>query len=231
MIDGPQFLELSLPASEVRESLAWYSALGFGEHETRDVHSYHYAVVSISGICIGLHAERVTAPGLSFVRPELARYVRNEELHGRVFDYAAIGEDQFHEARLADPDGTLAIMLEARTFSPATPDEASALLTGPVERIRLPCMRLHDSIKFWQDNGFIVVESDSEGTAELHTPGLSVELREGTRHVELLFAPAEPQQCLHELTANKIAFRPTAEGHELIAPEGTRLIVQDLPRN
>jgi hypothetical protein len=231
MIDVPQFLELSLPTARIRESLSWYVGLGFIEHETRDVRSYPYAVVSAGDICIGFHADGIDAPGLSFVRPEVARYVRQAQLEGQQFEFAAIGEDQFHEARLVDPDGTLAVMMEARTFSPATAEENSNPLTGPVDRLRLPCLSLKDSIDFWQGCGFIVVESDIPGAAELHAPGLTVELLEGTRHVSLIFAPADTEKCLRGIAATDTQIRATPEGHEMVAPEGTRLLIQDLPRS
>jgi len=231
MTDALQFLELSLPAATIRESLAWYTRLGFTEHETRDVRDYHYAVVSAGDICIGLHGEGLMAAGLSFVRPELARYVRSQAATGREFEFVAIGEDQFHELRLADPDGTLAIMLEARTFFPATLSTEASLCTGPVDRLRLPCVNLEESIDFWQDAGFIVVQAEIQGCAELHAPGLTVELREGTRDIALLFLPNDLDQCLRAIEASETPIRATSEGYELRAPEGTRLIIQDLPRN
>lgn len=221
-----QFLELSLPARDVAESLAWYLALGFTEHETRDVREHHYAVVSDGRFCIGLHGDAAAA-GLTFVRPDVARYVRQRETEGDQFTYTRLGEDQFNEAALADPDGTLFGVIEARTFSSAGTDPDSVPLTGNVEKITLPCVRVGESVEFWQRNGFIVVESERSCTAELHAPGLAVELSEGTRRLTLLFEPEDMHGRLRAFEASGLGISEVAEGHELIAPEGTRLLVRE----
>ena len=225
-MDTLSFLELSLPVKDVRDSLAWYLALGFSQREPSDIRNYHYAVVSAGDFHIGLHAQHVTAPALSFVRPEVARYVRQRELEGCEFEYTLLGEDQFHEAGMVDPDGSLAIMMEARSFSAGSADSDSLPLTGQVDRLALPCMRLGDSLAFWQQWGFMAVESDIAGLAELHSADLTVELCEGTRTVSLIFTPQDLQQSLQAIEASNTPVQTTPSGHELIAPEGTRLLLQ-----
>ncbi|MDP6437680.1 MAG: hypothetical protein QF790_10335 [Gammaproteobacteria bacterium] len=219
------FLELSLPVQSVPESLAWYLALGFAEHETSDIRAHHYAVVSDGHFCIGLHSD-CKAAGLTFVRPDVARYARQRATEGDQFEYTKLGEDQFNEAALTDPDGTLFNIVEARTFSSAGSDKETAPCTGTVDKLAFPCLRLEESIEFWQRNEFIVVESETEGMAELHSPGLTVELREGTRQVGLLFEPEDIDECIQAIAATDLSYNKIPDGYELIAPEGTRLLIR-----
>jgi hypothetical protein len=112
-------------------------------------------------------------------------------------------------------------MVEARTFSSGHAGGESPA-TGKLESILLPCAQLNPMLEFWQDFGFISVASDEARRAELHMPGLRVELCEGNRVACLLFS-------VSDLAASAVAVerhatpRATAEGIELIAPEGTRL--------
>jgi hypothetical protein len=142
-----------------------------------------------------------------------------------------LGEDEFHEACQTDPDGTRAILLEARTFSAAASADSAGLLdmplTGALSHIALPCMRRQESLEFWQHYGIIAVEADAADTTELHTPGLVAHLREGTRQIELYFVPADfsLSQTAAAASDNAVAALPGA--YSLTAPEGTRLIVLD----
>jgi catechol 2,3-dioxygenase-like lactoylglutathione lyase family enzyme len=225
MNEAPQFLEFSVPCRDVAESLAWYRQLGFTELLAGDIRTYHYAVITDGNFCIGLHDNDYTAPGLSFVQQNLSTRIRKEQAGENALEFARLGEDEFHEAALLDPDGTVAVLLEARTFSGAT-DHIDTPLTGLLSHIELPCSRLQDSIDFWQNFGFIAVtaEVQDEAQAELHTPGLLVELNPGTRRLTLRFGPANPEDSIRNIE-RYYPVRKTALGHELIAPEGTRLLV------
>jgi hypothetical protein len=224
VISGSQFLELSVPCPDVIESLAWYRQLGFTELRTADIRQHHYAVVTDGSFCIGLHAAGNHEFGLSFVRKNLARHVRDTMLNGVDFEYAQLGIDEFHEAALRDPDGTCAILLEARTFSGAM-DGRRRPITGGVVTIGLPCMNLNASLAFWQQHGFIAVEAGEENSAELHMPGLIVLLREGTRIPELHFQPPDFDASRSTMQRARIPLREGADGYSLTSPEGLRLIV------
>ena len=76
--------------------------------------------------------------GLSFVRKNLASVAIDRIEAGEEFLTANLGIDDFHETIQSDPDGTHAIMLEARTFSPGHADEQSPA-TGPLKNISIPC--------------------------------------------------------------------------------------------
>ena len=223
-----QFLEFSIPCQDVGESLAWYRHLGFTELETGDIRTHHYAVVTDGDFCIGLHDSSFTSMGLSFVRPNIASHIRNEKLAGNDFEYVRLGVEEFNEAAQLDPDGTLLLMLEARTFSSGVKDTQQNPLLGCLEHIALPCMRLGDSLEFWQRYNFIAVETDVTGTANLHSPDVTLQLREGTRHPELHFRPTDYAASIQAVEDTNTTAKLIQNGYYLTAPEGTRLIVTDV---
>jgi hypothetical protein len=225
MSEALKFLEFSIPCRDVGESLAWYLQLGFTELETGDIRTHHYAVVSDGDFCIGLHDGNHASVGLSFVRPDVASHVRHEQLAGNTFSYARLGVEEFNEAAQIDPDGTLMVMLEARTFSSGIKSTQLIPLTGQLEQIALPCMRLDDALNFWQRYNFIVVESGVAGTAELHSPDVTLQLREGTRHPELHFRPIDYAASLQAMEQTNTALQPANNGYCLTSPEGTRLVI------
>ncbi len=227
MTDELQFLELSLPAPDVRDSLEWYRSLGFIELSTTDVRDYPYAVVTDGHFCIGLHGSVLAAPGLTFVRPDLEKHVRSLQLEDDHFEHISLGTDEFHEAIQADPNGSLAIMLEARTFSPSHNSDTTPL-TGMLDSLTLPCLHIAKSLEFWQRYGFMAVESEDSDHAELHRPGLAIELQAGTHNIMLCFQPHDYDAAVaalnrtHEL---KMFKHNGLKAVELTAPEGTRLLV------
>ncbi|MGI9290614.1 MAG: VOC family protein [Gammaproteobacteria bacterium] len=225
MIDEElQFLELSLPVADVRQSLEWYRELGFIELSTNEVRSYPYAVIGDGEFCIGLHAGLDSA-AMTFVRPDLSAYVRTCEKSGQEFDQVSLGVDDFHEALQTDPDGLLAILLEARSFSSGHAEERAGL-AGRLATILLPCIRVDESLAFWQRFGFIAVESDDHEHAELHGPGLIIELHSGTRNMILRFQPDDYDVSVAKLNAThelKMFRDGDLKGVELKAPEGTRI--------
>jgi catechol 2,3-dioxygenase-like lactoylglutathione lyase family enzyme len=225
------FLELSIPAPDVQESLAWYQGLGFSELPTTDALAQHYGVVSNGQFYIGLHGDGLDQPGLTFVRRNLARHVHEMVAAGQEFEQTRLGIDALHEARQRDRDGTLAILLEARTFSPGY-RRTGPLAIGDLLHIALPCMDVSDALGFWQNYSFIGVENTSSGTAEMHMPGLTLALTAGNRQLTLRFQPADLPRCV-DLLKNRYKLRtvetPFGGGAEFTAPEGTR--IQLLRRN
>jgi len=215
-----QFLELSLPANDIRRSLEWYRDIGFQELSTNDVRSHHYAVVSSGDFALGLHGGNLAAPALTFVQPNMARHIRDRMEQGEEFLRADLGVDDFHEAIQADPDGSLAITLEARTFSPG--DESAA--AGKLHSLSMPCMRVSDSLEFWQGYGFIAVESEDADHAELHAPGVIVAQQTGNRDVTIRFMPPDYDGLVERLNGNyelRMLSNRNMNGVELRAPEGT----------
>ena len=113
-----QFLEFSVRTPDIMESLGFYKTLGFSELEIGDVWSHRYTVVSDGELCIGLHDRVFASPALTFVHHELAKCSRAMSDHGFDFSFLKIDEDVFNELGLADRDGNMITMIEARTFSP-----------------------------------------------------------------------------------------------------------------
>ena len=229
MTEQLQFIELSIPAPDVQESLAWYQELGFSELPTTDTLAQHYGVITNGQFCIGLHGDDLDQAGLTFVRRELARYVHDMVAAGHEFERTSLGIDSLHEARRRDRDGTLAILLEARTFSPGH-TATDPLAIGDLLHIALPCMEVSDTLEFWQGYGFIGVENTANGTVELHTPGLTVALTAGNRQLTLRFQPKDFPVCI-ALLENRYTLRSVntvfGRGAEFTAPEGTRIQLLD----
>jgi len=220
-----QFLELSIATPDVQESLAWYLELGFGELPTTDALAQHYGVVGNGQFYIGLHGAGLDAPGLTFVRRDLAEHVRAMLAVDQEFEYTNLGIDALHEARQRDRDGTLAILLEARTFSPGH-TRAEPLPIGDLLHIALPCMDVGEALEFWQSYGFIGVENTASDTVELHAPGLTLALTAGNRQLTLRFQPKDFPACIELLKDRyrlKIVTAAFGRCTEFTAPEGTRI--------
>lgn len=224
MTEHLQFLELSIPATDVQASLAWYCSIGFSELPVNDARPYRYAVITNGELCIGLHGDGIDSAGLTFVRHDLEKHVRARLAAGADYEQLTLGIDSLHEARQRDPDGSLAILLEARTFSPGHVPHGAAL-PGRLLNIALPCMQVSDALNFWQDYGFIGVES-ANGPAELHIPGLTLEVVAGNRNLALRLQPTDINDCRESLARNHSIHQirnAAGSGIELRAPEGTRI--------
>ncbi len=114
-----RFLEFSLAAPDVQASLDFYVTLGFSYAEVGDAWPHPYAVVTDGRIRLGLHQEPIPAPSLTFVKPELLKYLDEFEQRGIEFEFRHLGNDVFNEVGWLDPSGQLVRLVEARTFSPS----------------------------------------------------------------------------------------------------------------
>ncbi|MBW7930444.1 MAG: hypothetical protein H3C57_03950 [Gammaproteobacteria bacterium] len=213
-----RFLELSLPAGDVLHSLRFYRSLGFGELPTGDIRRWHYAVVSGSGLALGLHGGGIAEPALCFVRPGLAEQARR------------LGAEEFHELALRSPDGHLVLLLEARTFSPGAAEEDAVALLGREAELVLDCAELATSRAFYEAAGFIgpgADETREEDGLALHGAGLRLVLREARRPggLALRFPHPEPASLVAGLEARGLAPGRLAGGLQLRSPEGLQLLV------
>ena len=91
-----RFLELSVHAPDILESLSFYKSLGFIELEINDVWKHKYAVVSDGEINIGLHSRERDSPAISFVQPDLAKRVISMTDHGFEFTVMKLSEETFN---------------------------------------------------------------------------------------------------------------------------------------
>lgn len=221
-----KFLEVSLPARDVLRSLAFYRALGFIELTTGDIRRWHYAVVSDGACAIGLHGAGIDEPTLSFVRPNLARQVGVLRETGHRFEQMRLGPEEFHEALLRTPDGQAILMVEARTFSPGTHDDAREALIGQCAEVSLTCADVGASRRFFEQAGFLAEESADGGLA-LTVPGIRLGLRAGAPRpvATLRFRASDPRGVLRQLPSLDVPVERDAEGVLLTAPEGTRLLL------
>ena len=222
-----RFLEISIPAPDVQDSLSFYKRLGFSELPVGDIRAYNYAVVSDGSVCIGLHADGLDDLSLSFVRPNIARHSRTFRDLGLEIEFERLADDVFNEAAVADPDGHRALLLEARTFSSSPLEEHYSPLVGPVYCISLACARLESSLEFWELLGFELADAGPGRRVCIEASGVRMEIHEESRRRPpiLKFKPSDLQQCLAALEQQQIDAHFSEDRYSLKAPEGTALVL------
>lgn len=226
MVTAGRFLELSVPTTEIQESLEFYLRLGFTELPTNDIRTYYYAVVSDGRIVIGLHGDNLDQPALTFVQPDVARRVRELAEAGIEPVLQSLGPDAFNEAGFLAPDGHLLLMIEARTFSQTYLGELPTPLIGQSVAIILRSKDLVRASVFWEAAGF-TLDEESDGTCNLIAPGITIRLDENQRFADplLRFQSADIEKSLEAIDAININSHTTDAGHLINAPEGTRIIL------
>ena len=231
-----RFLEVSIHAPDVAASLAFYESLGFVQLPVGDTWKHAYGVVSDGRIVLGLHSYPFDSPALTFVHAGLAAHAPRLRELGLEFEFAKLGEEQFHELGFKDPDGQMITLLEARTHSPL--GRARVLgdsRLGHFAEVGLPVAELRRSRTFWESLGGVSF-ADSSGllprTAVL-AGGIALGL------YELPFAA--PALCFTDLAHEERVARLRAAGLTLEArlargldtrdaamlraPEGTLLLL------
>lgn len=224
-----RFLEISIPAEDVEDSLSFYRRLGFFELPVGEIRAYNYAVVSDGSVCLGLHADGVDQLSLSFVKPNIARHSRTFRDLGLELEFERLADDEFNEAAVADPDGHQALLLEARTFSSSPLEKHHLPLVGPLYCISLSCAHLESSLEFWELLGFELADAGPGRRVCIEVSGLRMELREENRRRPpvLNFRPSDLQQCLTALKQQDIDAELSGNRCDLKAPEGTALVLEE----
>jgi catechol 2,3-dioxygenase-like lactoylglutathione lyase family enzyme len=222
-----RFLEVSVPTADILRSLEFYRALGFAEFTTGDIRRWHYAVVTDGRIAIGLHGGGIEESALSFVRPNLARQIHALEELGHEFEFRRLGTEEFNEAALRTPDGQLILMLEARTFSPGEDAADERPLIGHCTEVSLACADPAVTRSFFEGAGFLPADEEETDVVRLHTPGITLGLRETARSAAatLRFAAGDTRAVLRALKEKGVPTTRGPEGPIIKAPEGTRLII------
>lgn len=226
-----QFLEFSVPTPDIQDSLNFYCALGFCELSVGDVRDYHYGVITDGRIAIGLHADGLDEPALSFVNPDVATYLRRVVPAGEKLVFSRLGDEMFHEIGVRTPDGQLLVMMEARTFSRTHLSDLPAPVTGRCVEIILGCGDIADAVNYWTDAGCVTnidaLEEPLTDRVEILAPGLRLGLRTTLPggQMALRFAPDDLQQTLERLRQIGVPVRPTGDACScrVTAPEGTHL--------
>lgn len=231
-----RFLEMSVHAPNVLESLEFYQKLGFTQAQVGETWSHPYAVVTDGRLFIGLHQYEFDSPSLTFVKPELSRHLDTLEGFGIEFAFRKLGNDVFNEAGFRDPDRVMVTLLEARTFSPPTRESGEMSTCGYFNEIGLPARDPDRSKDFWERLGFVATDEQSEpfrhisltsdsldlglyATRELRTPVLSFidpEMSSRLSHIEKL--------GIERSRRLPAAFAPENTAM-LVAPEGTTLLL------
>ena len=153
-----RFLEISVHAPDVPESLAFYESLGFLPAPVGDMWSHPYAVVSDGRLHLGLHAREFESPSLTWVQPELAWHAPQLQALGIDFAFERLNEDALHEIGFADPSGQMITLLEARTFSPPTMPPGHATRLGYFEEFGIPTADLARATAFWDALGLVAFD-------------------------------------------------------------------------
>jgi catechol 2,3-dioxygenase-like lactoylglutathione lyase family enzyme len=153
-----RFLEISVRAPDVPESLAFYESLGFLQASVGDTWNHPYAVITDGRLHLGLHAREFESPALTWVRPDLASHVPNLRAMGIELAVERLGEDVLHEVGFVDPSGQVIRLLEARTFSPPAIAPTHATRLGYFEEFGVPTADLERSAAFWDALGFVAFD-------------------------------------------------------------------------
>lgn len=238
MSDAPigRFLEISVYAPKIRESLAFYEALGFEQALVGEVWPYHYAVVTDGRLYIGLHAERIREPTLTFVLHDLRARLDDLEALGIDFDEISIATDVFNHASFVDPTGQRVNLVEARTFSPPALEVHTATTCGYFAEYGIPVREPDSARGFWEPLGFVALDEqlDPFPRTELTSNHLNLAFyrSRALRHPVLTFQDEEMRERLTRLRERGLPLSDEMPDSlddrvngVLIAPEGTRLLL------
>ncbi|HJS21887.1 MAG TPA: hypothetical protein VJ764_04465 [Steroidobacteraceae bacterium] len=230
-----RFLEISIQAPSVLESLEFYQKLGFTQAEVGEAWSHPYAVVTDGRLFIGLHQHEIDSPSLTFVKPDLVHHLEALEDLGIEFESRRLGEDVFNEATFRDPAGLVVTLIEARTFSPPTRGIAETSWCGYFTELGIPTRDADRGKQFWEQVGFVAVAENGEPFRRISLTSDHLDLglyatRELRRPV-LTFSDAEMSARIEQIA--KLGVEPARlpavfDPHTtamLTAPEGTTLLL------
>jgi catechol 2,3-dioxygenase-like lactoylglutathione lyase family enzyme len=156
-----RFLEFSVVTPDIRASLDFYLQLGFSSAEVGDAWPHPYAVVTDGRICVGLHQAAIPGPSLTFVKPDLLKFLDELEKRGIEFEFHRLGNDVFNEVGWFDPTGQLVRLIEARTFSPSKRLANETSRCGYFSEIAFPAADRDLAKTYWEDFGFVGMEESS----------------------------------------------------------------------
>ena len=225
-----KYLEFSVHAPDVLESLGFYKALGFSELETGDIWPHRYAVVSDGDICIGLHDRVFDAPALTFVQQDLARHARSMTDHGFDFSFLRIDADVFNELGFTDRDGHMVTLVEARTFSPPA-DDLDDSACGSWFELTLPVRDTIHAGHFWAPLAPTLLQLREEPTTHMRFDAGGIAL--GLSESIALSSPALCFKCPEKDRIEALLHQHRMKGEKfpgfegafkvIVAPEGTRI--------
>lgn len=231
-----RFLEISLHAPAIRESLAFYESLGFVQAPVGEVFNYPYAVVTDGRLFLGLHGQAIASPALTFVMPQLLHAMEQLEQLGIEFEDLKLGNEVFNRLSFRDPSGQCVNMFEARTFSPPQFETEPATTCGYFTEFGLPAREQGPMRVFWEALGFVAWQEETEPFARTAITSdhlnLSLYRSRAFRQPLLTFEDRDMRERLARLKERgcKLSDEMPDTLDEtcnaiLIAPEGTRLLL------
>lgn len=235
-----RFLEISVFAPEILDSIAFYESLGFQQAVTSETWSHPYAVMTDGRVFIGLHQQAThlstAGPTLSFVQADLAQHSRSMRQQGIVFDREHLSVDSFNELSFHDPNGQHIKLLEARTFSQPNLDVSFSSSCGYFVEYGIPVREFDVSKVFWEQLGFIAMDEETSpfSRVSLTSDLLNIGLHRSRaiRQPLLVFEDPEMRERLTHLKERGVdlgdEMPDSLEEHcnaVVIAPEGTRLLL------
>jgi catechol 2,3-dioxygenase-like lactoylglutathione lyase family enzyme len=211
------FLEIGIGARDIGATYGELQSLGFAPVTPGDMRGDGYAVVSDGDAYFGLYDGEKESATLTFVRPDLASYVRALRRRGVEIEFATLGDQEFHELAFSDPDGHRIALVEARTFSPILADRSAASTCGKFLEFSLAVRSLAASQAYWLDFGCEVVADGDEPHpwCRVAAAGLAIGLHET--------APFEAGPCFaaNQLDARIEFLRAKGFSVAQRAPQGT----------
>jgi hypothetical protein len=230
-----RFLELSVHAPDVLQSVRFYELLGLRPLSVGETWSHPYAVMSDGRAFIGLHGYEFDSPAVTFVLRNLARKQRHLEQQGIRFAFAKTGDDEFNEAGFVTPAGLMVALLEARTYSPPDFDSVDFSRLGRCAGLIVPAADLASERDFWSNLGLRVAREYEEPYphATLSAEGITVAVHErpGQRETALQFICPDLGALAMALDDADIPWRQAelphaAQAIRLQSPEGLALVIQ-----
>lgn len=234
------FLEIGVTSRDLLSSLAFYQRSGCSALPVGDIVATPYAVVRADEMFIGLHDREFDGPALTFVRPNVADCAGKLRARGVELELAELADDRFNRIAFAAPGGQRVLLLEARTFAPAAPDNGSDAnplsVCGRFVEWSMPCGELNEAVAFWSGLGFTAVAQSDRPHAWVRLAGCGTTIG---LHARAGLVPGAHFSCdtlaarLEFLEARGVTARrssplaATGAGATLLAPEGTALYLHE----
>lgn len=231
-----RFLEISVHAPEIRDSLAFYESLGFVQAPVGEAFKHPYAVVTDGRLFLGLHGRAIPSPALTFVMPRLMHGIDQLEQLGIELEDLQLGNEVFNRVSFRDPAGQCVNVFEARTFSPPQFESQPATTCGYFTEYGLPVREQGTMHVFWEALGFVAWDEQPEPFARTAITSdhlnLALYRSRAFRQPVLTFEDRDMRERLARLKER--GFQLSDEMPDsldescnaiLIAPEGTRLLL------
>lgn len=231
-----RFLEFSVASPDIRASLDFYLDLGFSAADVGDAWPHPYAVVTDGRVCIGLHQAAIPAPSLTFVKPDLLKFLDALERKGIELEFRRLGNDVFNEVGWFDPTGQLVRLIEARTFSPSKRLANETSRCGYFSEIAFPAADREQAKSYWEEFGFVGMEESADRMPHISCTSDFIDLGlyhpGDLRRATLRFEVDDVGGTLAHLADQGIVPNGevppglrTAPAAVLIAPEGTPILL------